>query len=188
MMDAPAILEDSSEKKRPRGRPRGYARQEAERIGATITEGGPRARVNAAYRQEWVRIFRHAPEEVQLQLHGATFAQIRAGIKAIPPGWETIGESIGRALHAGTVTDEEALRLVLDARARDFSYGEIAAHFRKLRQCTRGGNSVSLCRALAATLDRYQLQFPATTTTQRIGAVESLLELVRQEQTEEPEQ
>jgi hypothetical protein len=184
MMGAPAIVEDSSEKKPPRGRPRGYVRQVAELIGATIkTDGGPRARVNAAYRQEWFRVFRHAPEELQLQLHGATFAQIAQG-NSWKPGWETMGESIGRALRAGTVTDEEALDIAADARARGMSYGYIAAHFRRLRLGERGGNSISLCKALAATVDRYQARFPGTTATQRLAAVEDLLAIIRQEQTE----
>lgn len=185
MMSAPAIVEDSSEKKRPRGRPRGHARQVAEDIGAMINaSGGPRARVNAAYRQEWFRVFRHAPEELQLQLNGATWAQIAQGT-GWKPGWETMGESIGRALHAGTVTDEEALGIVRDARARGLSCGDIAAHFRRLRLGERGGNSVSLCKALAATVDRYQARFPGTTATQRLAAVEDLLAIIRQEQTEE---
>jgi len=185
MINAPAIVEGSSEKKRTRGRPRGYARQVAERIGATIkTDGGPRARVNAAYRQEWVRVFRHAPEEVQLQLHGATFAQIAQG-NGWKPGWETMGESIGRALEAGTVTEKEALDIARDARARGFSYGHIAAHFRRLRLGDRGGNSVSLCKALARTLDRYQTRFPGTTPAQRLTAVEDLLDIICQEQPEE---
>jgi len=185
MTNAPAILEDSSDNKSQRGRPRGEVRYIADRIGAMIkSDGGPRARVNAAYRQFWMEVILKRDEDL-LSIYGATGAEIKAGTKSFPPGWETMGESIGRALHAGTVTEEEALDIARDARARGMSYGYIAAHFRRLRLGDRGGNSVSLCKTLARTLDRYQARFPGTTATQRLAAVEDLLAIMRQEQIEE---
>jgi hypothetical protein len=147
-------------------------------------DGGARARVNAAYRQNWMRVVLRDETGALQRIFGATKDELRSGAKNLPPGWETMGESIGRALYAGAVEDEDALRIVLDARARNISFGDIAAHFRKLRLGEKHGNCISLTLALSRALDNYQKQFPATTLQQRIGAVENLLDSVREESEE----
>ncbi len=179
------ISEKSSENKK-RGRPKSFIAREAEgTMGRILTDKGHRSRVNAVYRQAWIEVaFKCDPETFQ-RIFGATKEELQSGKKDFPSGWQTEGESIGRAIVDGSVEAEEAVEIVRKARANKIPAVQVAAHFRMLRLGQKSGNSISLVMVLARTLDRYQIQFPATTQAQRIAAVQSLLEIVEQASGEE---
>ena len=179
------IPEKSSGNKK-RGRPKSFIATQADgAMGRNLTEKGHRSRVNAVYRQAWLKVaFKCDPENFQ-RIFGASKEELQSGAKDFPAGWQTEGESIGRALVDGSVDAEQVLEIVLKARENKIPAGQIAAHFRNLRLGQKSGNSVSLVMALARTLDRYQIQFAATTQAQRIAAVESLLEIVAEDSQRE---
>jgi len=179
-MSAEAISEDSSKNKRKRGRPKSFASDFADNLGAFLEgDKGSRTRMNAAYRQIWISVALHQEPEITLEIFRATKEELQTGAKKMPSGWETEGEAIGRALIAGAVEEEEAVEIVLNARRNNVAAGRIAAHFRKIRLGEKKGNSISLLTALARTLDKYLAQFPATTEQQRIAAIENLLDFAK---------
>ncbi len=177
--------EDSSKNKRKRGRPRSVVSDQADNMGRNLKpEGGSRTRINAVYRQAWLQVaWRQEPQTFN-KIFGATREELKNGVKNMPAGWETEGESIGRAIVAGAIDGKDALEIVLKAREDRIPAGQIVAHFRKIRLGEKSGNAFSLTMALARALDRYQSQFPATTEKQRLAAIQNLFDLFQRQRTE----
>ena len=179
------FTEDSSKNKRKRGRPKSATGDYAEKEGSFLSDGGNRTQINACYRQAWMQVALRQNKQTQQKIFGATSDEIMNGTKRLPPGWQTEGESIGRALISGSVEEDEAVDIVLNARANKVSGCVIASHFRKIRLGEKSGCAIALTSALLKTCNRYQRQFPATTKKQRLGAIQNLFDLFQSQRTEE---
>jgi hypothetical protein len=178
------FTEDSSKNKRKRGRPRSATGKYAKDQGSFLTEGGHRTQINACYRQAWIVTARRQNKEIQQKIFGATPEEIINGTKRMPQGWQTEGESIGRALISGSVEEDEAVDIVLNARANKIPACVIASHFRKIRLGEKSGCAFALTSALLKACNRYQRQFPATTKKQRLSAIQNLFDLFQSQRTE----
>lgn len=182
-------MEPDSKKKR--GRPRSVAGEVAAQLpAALLPEGCRRSKVNYAYRLRALRpVVHRMPDGDRADLLGCTVGDIRKGAARFPRGWDTTAEEIGRFLHAIDAdddTEDKYLRVALKARRDGLSWRDIRSHFRRLRLGDRHGNSMSLTRELAVTIDGYRSRFPDTADEVIQAAVESLLSIVTTTAAEAP--
>jgi hypothetical protein len=178
------FMEDSSKNKRRRGRPRSATGEYAKDQGSFLSDGGHRTQINACYRQAWMSVAGRQNKEIQQKIFGATTEEIMSGTKRLPLGWQTEGESIGRALISGSVKEDEAVDIVLNARGDKVPACVIASHFRKIRLGEKNGCALALTSALLKACNKYQRQFPATTKKQRLTAIQNLFDLFQGQQME----
>lgn len=180
-MNEPTISESVS-KKRKRGRPRSWTREEADRF--FPHSNCERTKMNQAYRLGALSIAFDLPDDEQRILFGFTETEAfaaKAGTGKFPKGWGNTADEIGRflvSLAGDESAEAEWLRVAVEARRNGIPWGDIRSHFRALRLGKRQGNALALTTELARTIDGYRSRFPATTDQQMIGAVESLLEVL----------
>lgn len=164
-MEQTTVSENISQKVPPkRGRPRGFQRtfmEHAPREGACI-----RTQINEGFRAAFLAALSCAGTEMQCTIWGCTDAEIMTKAGRFPKGFLTVAESAGRYIEATGADDQAVVRIVADARKQGISFGDIAAHFRRLRLGEKVGNVRSLTIALARTLDEYRKRFPKTTDAQ----------------------
>jgi hypothetical protein len=178
---AAAFSEKSSENtKRTQGRPRSHHRTQAEKLPSWLRqEACLRTTVDAIFSGVALQVVQIAGEDTQRTVWGCTCDDIMAGRGKFPKGWKTAAVSIGRYLEATGDVGEVVARIVADARGKGISFGEIAAHFRRLRLGDREGNADSLTQALARVLDEYRRRFPKTNGQQVRAALQNVLEAVQ---------
>jgi hypothetical protein len=184
-MIAEANSESVSEKRR-RGRPRTSPRELADEI--LPGPGCDRTRANQGYRL-WALYSVHdlLTDAEQRDVFGAALHDVRLGRAAMPRGWDSAAVEIGRLLvwsRAEGADDDTArgyLQVAVNARRDGVSWRAIRSHFRILRLGERQGNAVALSIELSRTIDAYLARFPATTKQMLVGAVESLLEVVSEQ-------
>ena len=182
MTDTATISENFSEiPKRKRGRPRGENSHMVEfyKTMNCLPEGGTRTKSEWAFSMKFYNAIHNADADTQRAVWGCTKQQIMAGTGELPNGWKTAAASVGRYLEA---TDDEPAHvagIVAKARRDGISFGDIAAHFRRLRLGDREGNAVSLTQALARALDEYRKRFPKTTDEQARAALHNVADQMR---------
>lgn len=174
MTTPPTISEKVSETpKRKRGRPRSF-------VCSAAYKGCYRTKVDWTFHLAAVGLIRGAGTEAQRAVWGCTRDEIMAGTGTLPKGWKTAAISIGRYLAA---TDDDPARvagIVAKARRDGISFGDIAAHFRRLRLGEREGNATSLTLALERALDEYRRSFPKTTDRQALEALQNVADAVQE--------
>jgi len=176
MTDTATISENFSETpKRKRGRPRGHQRNFMEELPPMLrADGCTRTLIDTAFAAVTMQVVQNTDADTQRAVWGCTGDDIRDGTRNLPKGWKTAAVSIGKYLEA---TDDDPARvagIVAEARRDGISFGDIAAHFRRLRLGDREGNAHSLTMALARALDEYRKRFPKTTDQQERDALQQL--------------
>ena len=182
MTDTATISENFSETpKRKRGRPRGENSHKVEfyKKMNCLPEGGTRTKSEWAFSMKFFNAIHNADADTQRAVWGCTYAQISAGTHRPPKGWQTAAGSVGRYLAATDDDPAHVAGIVVKARRDGISFGDIAAHFRRLRLGDRKGNAVSLTQALARALDEYRKRFPKTTDEQARAALHNVADQLR---------
>ena len=182
MTDTATISENFSETpKRKRGRPRGENSHKVEfyKKMNCLPEGGTRTKSEWAFSMKFFNAIHNADADTQRAVWGCTYAQISAGTHRPPKGWQTAAGSVGRYLAATDDDPAHVAGIVVKARRDGISFGDIAAHFRRLRLGDREGNAVSLTQALARALDEYRKRFPKTTDEQARAALHNVADQLR---------
>jgi len=162
-----------------RGRPRSRIRASAENLerAGLQAEGCLRTKINHAYLVAFLRVLRANPEAFRAFV-GHTEEEIASGAARLPKGHLAAAIEIARYIEQNEGSAEEAVRIAADARGRGISFGDIAAHFRRLRLGEKEGSAGALTTALVRTVDAYRRQFPKTTDQQVLAALENVAGLV----------
>ncbi|MBM3131734.1 MAG: hypothetical protein FJZ95_01710 [Chloroflexi bacterium] len=142
-----------------------------------------RTKIGTGFQSAFVGALMEAGEDVQRAILGGTEAEVVAGTCHFPRGWKTVAESVGRYLEATGADRVAVARAVADAKQQGVSFGDIAAHFRRLRLGERDGNVTSLTKHIARAIDEYRARFSKTTDEQIHSALLTLIDVLGERQS-----